>query len=359
MSLPAIESHASITIEPWPSERPLFLLALCASLALWLLATAACSDSSEPGGGPTEQIVYLGAMSGYGQIYVMGPDGSGKTVISADPTASYDLLDVARVQRRVLFRNYATGVFWMNADGSGVTGPLPQGSDFHWSPDATRVVYGNGVQDEPGHHLFVANADGSDALQLTTGPAFDDSPDWSPDGGKILFQRSGSAVQTYVVNADGSGLTALTPADDFAARAAWSPDGARIAYLKGIEPERGVWIMNADGTDRHRVSSALCTNEPPVWSPDGQTLLCIAPAATQSYWYAYRIKADGTESLNLTPQTARFHHYSWSDDGARILFQGPTEYPSDVWVMNADGSGVINLTHDPQTALAPFWVAAE
>lgn len=38
MSSPMRPSQASIAIEPWPSERPLFLLALLVSLALWLLA---------------------------------------------------------------------------------------------------------------------------------------------------------------------------------------------------------------------------------------------------------------------------------------------------------------------------------
>jgi hypothetical protein len=38
MSSPVRQSKASITIDPWPSERPLFLLALLVSLALWLLA---------------------------------------------------------------------------------------------------------------------------------------------------------------------------------------------------------------------------------------------------------------------------------------------------------------------------------
>jgi Zn-dependent protease with chaperone function len=39
MSSPVRQSQASVTIDPWPSERPLFLLALLVSLALWLVAT--------------------------------------------------------------------------------------------------------------------------------------------------------------------------------------------------------------------------------------------------------------------------------------------------------------------------------
>ena len=46
-------------------------------------------------------------------------------------------------------------------------------------------------------HIYVANADGSDAARLTVGRA----PAWSPDGRRIAFQRDS---QVHVINRDGS-----------------------------------------------------------------------------------------------------------------------------------------------------------
>jgi hypothetical protein len=37
--------------------------------------------------------------------------------------------------------------------------------------------------------IWTMNPDGSDRTQLTSGPATDDLPSWSPDGQKILFLR--------------------------------------------------------------------------------------------------------------------------------------------------------------------------
>jgi Zn-dependent protease with chaperone function len=39
MSSPAPQSHATVAIEPWPTERPLFVLALLVSIVVWLVAT--------------------------------------------------------------------------------------------------------------------------------------------------------------------------------------------------------------------------------------------------------------------------------------------------------------------------------
>lgn len=53
----------------------------------------------------------------------------------------------------------------------------------------------------------------------------------------------------------------------------WSPDGHQIAfaYVAPGEFVESLWVMNADGTNRHRVHGgglvAVATN--PSWSPDG------------------------------------------------------------------------------------------
>ena len=68
------------------------------------------------------------------------------------------------------------------------------------------------------------NADGSGQTNLTSHPAFDIEPAWSPDGTKLAFWsgRDGNP-EIYAMNADGSGQTNLTnhPASD--GRPAWQP----------------------------------------------------------------------------------------------------------------------------------------
>src|SRR5262249_23438678 len=82
----------------------------------------------------------------------------------------------------------------------------------------------------------------------------------------------------WVMNADGSnqhqvaGCTASDPApcangDLFGP--AWSPDGTQIAYLStnGDGSDRPVMIMNADGSNAHRLIAAQSVQFVPGWQP--------------------------------------------------------------------------------------------
>jgi Tol biopolymer transport system component len=68
----------------------------------------------------------------------------------------------------------------MNADGSGITRLTDFGWFARYSPDNSRIAFGQPYADG----IWVANADGSGPTQLTdTGSA----PDWSPDGSRLAF----------------------------------------------------------------------------------------------------------------------------------------------------------------------------
>ena len=58
--------------------------------------------------------------------------------------------------------------------------------------------------------VFVANSDGSNVQNLTSHPAFDGWPAWSPDGTQIAFGSNRNAnYQIFTMNPDGSGVRLL------------------------------------------------------------------------------------------------------------------------------------------------------
>ena len=72
------------------------------------------------------------------------------------------------------------------------------------------------------------------ARQLTSGPAGDTSPDWSPDRRRIAFERQppGSRLsEIWIVRRDGGGLRRLT-GGFVDVQPAWAPDGQRIAFAR-------------------------------------------------------------------------------------------------------------------------------
>src|SRR3989442_1667387 len=84
--------------------------------------------------------------------------------------------------------------------------------------------------------LYLCNADGSDAVNLTNTKDVDELyPKPSPDGTKICFcadEGKGDAKvrNIYYMNSDGSGRVKVA---DNGREPCWSPDGGKIAYMKG------------------------------------------------------------------------------------------------------------------------------
>jgi Tol biopolymer transport system component len=120
--------------------------------------------------------------------------------------------------------------------------------------------------------IWTIGLDGTGLTQLTTSPALDQFPVYSPDGTKIAFRSNRTGTfQVWVMNADGSDQHALTsdanPKDQLPE---WSPDGSRIAYAAS-SPATGldIWVMNADGSDQHPLLADSSATFGPAWSPDG------------------------------------------------------------------------------------------
>lgn len=174
-------------------------------------------------------------------------------------------------------------MFVVRTDGTDITRlGYDEGRDhaYSWSADGERIAFFNGVRVPNGERATTADiytmaADGTDVRQLTSGPAIDVFPVFSPDRTKIAFQsdRAGTA-DIYVMDSDGSNIVRLTgfggdSLDDYAPT--WSPDGQRIAFVRGKIPPGGagkLWVIDADGSNGHVLLDQPLVDFP-AWSPDG------------------------------------------------------------------------------------------
>lgn len=176
--------------------------------------------------------------------------------------------------------------------------------------------------------IYLMTADGSGQTRLTNSAPFDDmQPTWSPDGRRIAFSR-GSSYQSanlgsssiVVMDSGGGNEQVLADETGINFRPAWSPDGQRILYIHGSPTQApfDVWVMNADGTGKHAVTTSGDTN-PAAWSPDGSRIV-FGRTAPLEIWI---MNADGGGRTRLTP-TASNYTPNWGP-GSRIVFTSTRE----------------------------------
>ncbi|HEX2475673.1 MAG TPA: hypothetical protein VHK01_13060 [Lacipirellulaceae bacterium] len=139
------------------------------------------------------------------------------------------------------------------------------------SPDGKRVVYA----DSPHLYseIFVADTNGTNVQQLTKNDAEDDSPSWTRDGKRIVFEsdRRGRRAQIYVMDADGANVRQVTHEPIAAQMPKLGPDG-RLAYLNLREEQCKFCKMNL--IVRDRAGSRAIVKKPQwytdfAWSPEG------------------------------------------------------------------------------------------
>jgi Tol biopolymer transport system component len=163
--------------------------------------------------------------------------------------------------------------------------------------------------------IFTIRPDGSGARQITHATSAE-SPDWSPNGKKIVFElerqkpfRKGIAL----MSASGTGVRILTP-KGIQGQPSFSPDGGSIVYERDIAAgNTGVWIMRADGTHNRRVtrSRSPFRDTDPNFSPDGKLITFVREKKEHREQALFAVRPDGSALRRLTP-------YSW-DDQARLV----------------------------------------
>jgi len=246
------------------------------SQAYQLTHTAQYDPSPSPDG---KKLVYISVVEGREQLFIMNVDGTGAVQITRDhadhedPAWSPDGKTIAFVY----IKDKLEIISVMNFDGSAVQQLTPKDVRAihpNWSPDGAKLAYCTDDDLAPPRKndsdIVVIDMATRRLTTLITG-GVNTYPAWSPDGKRLAFRRILGEMnsEVFVANADGSAAHNLTNHPAFDGWPAWSPDGTKIAFASNRNSSYQIFIMNADGSEVRLLANTEGRATAPQWARDG------------------------------------------------------------------------------------------
>jgi Tol biopolymer transport system component len=205
---------------------------------------------------------------------------------------------------------------------------------------------------------------------LTTDPAQDLRPAYSPDGQGIVFQssRTGS-YNILLMDAEGGGQRFLTEDAFDNRRPAWSADGQWVAFDSNRAGTRDVWVVNVNTGALTQITHGPGQETFPSFSPDGRQLAFYGYTAGQLDLWRVDLESvlgggalpepqrvtDGLANERNNQCTFACHSAAWSPDGQHLLFTGGNH--TQLWMVGADGSDPHPLAGGGEKEHFPAWTA--
>ena len=246
------------------------------------------------------------------------------------------------------------------------------------SADGTKLVFQSNRSGS--NQIFIMNVGDGEIRQLGGFPLGAETPVFSPDGQRIVFDVyvGENNNDVFTINADGSGLEQLTDSPGYDGHPHWSADGQRIVFNSDrASPDLSVgwddrwheiFSMKADGSDvrQHTRCQAVCTYG--SLSPDSKKVLYRKVIKAAGFnWDLGSIEknseifiadSDGENEINISNNAAFDGWPVFSPDGKRIAFASNRSGPArtgQIWLMNSDGTGLQQLSKGPWSHAQPAW----
>jgi len=232
-------------------------------------------------------IAYMGAAEGKNGLAIVHPDGTGATFLAEVMDTNAPLPSTGASvtwspdSKQIAFISAMPGPETKDASGD----PMVI-TRYMYKPDAGE---GNShFNDNRRLHIFVVDVATKRVRQLTDGTAYEHSIDWSPNGDEIVYVSDPSPnadqffnYDIFAIKVSDGTVRRITATENAEYSPKWSPDGKMIAYSatkRGLTDrettmeDTHVWVVNADGTNRHEVGTMDNRQGTPQWAVDSKAV---------------------------------------------------------------------------------------
>ena len=228
------------------------------------------------------------------------------------------------------------------------------------SPEGKQVAFSWTGDKQDNEDIYVKLIGSGSPLRLTSDPAPDVAPAWSPDGGSIAFiRRDGPNSRVMLVPALGGPereLAVFLAAYQYLVAQAvtavsstgWSPDG-RWVVANGKDSEdkpSALWLVSVESGEKRQLSRPPASNFGDcfgTFSPDGRTLAFVRFNGWQAGdLYVLPLGPDLNakgEPRRLTNDNRIISGLAWAADGREIVFSSNRGGTQVLWRVGISGSG--------------------
>jgi TolB protein len=170
------------------------------------------------------------------------------------------------------------------------------------------------------------------------------------EGDPVEGEDANRSFDVWVIGAPDWTTKLVVGDPGFDGHPAWSPDGQRIVYSAHGQQNPDLFVINPDGSNRIRLTTAEGRDDYPTWFPEG----IVYRSATGS-------KVIDVQSRIIRPYEVlgpEIEGFSWSPDRTRVVFS--QRLPAVIeryrlFLAAMDGTVIRELPSEHARAIQPHW----
>ncbi len=184
-------------------------------------------------------------------------------------------------------------------------------------------------------NLWAVPASGGDAVQVTKGGGPDLSVSVSATGNELVYLQQQPVSYLWTARIDGSGMRQISFDDRDLVHPSFSPDKKKIAFAMSdpdpLTRRSDLYVVNADGNNRQRLTTGNTSTLFPVWSPDGRRILYTSqPSGLGADTGRPRVFVVDAENPGTPKLAGSQFGWIWLDDDHFISSDGLHSYVNQI-----------------------------
>jgi len=229
-----------------------------------------------------------------------------------------------------------------------------------WSPKGDSIIYQfSEMNDTSGRNgLWKISQDGSGAIQIFSGLA--EHPKWSPDGRYVVFDADTGKNIKMIPSEGGDPLTFLPDSIHIerGGLPCWSPDATQLAFIEGSTLSLCIYDLNT-GKLNSIFSKEGMAPLPGCWSNDGKYVLIALMDRQLRKSTIWKISSDGKKREQIKGHHENFYrHIVLSPDGSFLVYAALEGRYLGLYIMSSAGGkslplAVSSSAHNEGTSWSP------